>query len=1016
MEKWVKWTSRFRFGILALWLGLAAVSVIALPDLQAIVEKTEQKFLPADSESQQALRLLEQLNPDAKSRSTAVIVLSRDGGLKQADKTWMNDLLAGIETDKQRLGIASVLSANTQPELSERFVSKDGTTTIAMVNLPKETFEEDTKETVTELKKLLADSPEGAKASLTGSAPISQDFQQSSQDGLAKTELITVILVFVILLFVFRSPVAPFIPLITIGISVVISRGLIAVANDYGMPVSNFTQSFLIAVLFGAGTDYCILLIQRFREELVKDGDRIAALSRTMRGVGKTIFFSASTVFAAFFLIGFAKFGIYQSAVGVSIGVIVTLIAGVTLAPALLLMFGRAAFWPFRVEQGRGHGDSKLWTAAARFSAKRAGLIIAAAIVLLAPLTLLFQGKRSFDDIAEINPGLSSVSGFRQVEKAFGSGELFPVTLVAEFPSSVRTPEALAAIEQASAELAKRPDVQEVRSAVRPLGRQLTELTVSDQLGKTNDALGELKQGVSDVGSGLSEAQAELSNGRKDVEKLTDGLNQLATGAVQSRDGAGKLAQGLEQSRDGAASLNSGLQGTSKAVSSMKTDIDELLANHPELKNDSNLLAIAGKQQAVAEGLKQIAVGAAPLSQGLIALAPAARQLESGFAKLAEAQRQAAAGSATLEDGLGKLTEGLKQGADGLGRVTDGLDQVRTAQESIAKEGGKQIGGWVLPAEALNSEQLKQALDAYVSSDGKTAKFDVILKSNPYAGESMDATEELTSALRESLGGMTAVAGAKVYASGTTAQYAELRDISFNDFVRTGGLVLAGIALVLMLLLRSVLAPIYVLLSLGFNYFVTMGLMEFLFVKILGYPGLSWTVSFFVFLIIVALGVDYSIFLMARFKEEYRPGGVKAAMAKAMKTTGGVIVSAAVIMGGTFGAMGFSGVDTLVQIGVGTLIGLLLYATVFMALIVPSFSFLLGEANWWPFRKRGTDQVRGPRQPSSNRPIADQLPKPCFTRTKAVLPAWERTAFCLIVRFKISRRTLPESSSCRRSP
>ena len=210
-----------------------------------------------------------------------------------------------------------------------------------------------------------------------------------------------------------------------------------------------------------------------------------------------------------------------------------------------------------------------------------------------------------------------------------------------------------------------------------------------------------------------------------------------------------------------------------------------------------------------------------------------------------------------------------------------------------------------------------------------------------------------------------------MYASGTSARYNELREISLDDFVRTGALVLAGIALVLILLLRSVLAPLYVLASLGFNYLVTMGIVEFLFVRVPGYPGLSWSVSFFIFLIIVALGVDYSIFLMARFKEEYRAGGVKAAMTKAMRTTGTVIVSAAVIMGETFGALGFSGVLTLVQIGVATLLGLPIYALIFMALVVPSFSFLSGEANWWPFR----------RQASAARPLAghaaapDQLPR-----------------------------------------
>ncbi|WP_123041698.1 MMPL family transporter [Cohnella candidum] len=958
MDKWVKWTSKLRWALLAVWIALAAVSVAALPDLQEIVKKTEQKFLPADSESLRATKLLEQVNPSSRAASNAVIVLSRDGGLQASDQAWMDDLLAKLDREKEQLGITGVISSQTQPELKERFLSKDGTTAIAIVNLPKADFEDTTLVTLEKLKKLVKQAPSGTKAELTGAAPISQEFQQSSQDGLKKTELLTVGLVLVILLIVFRSPVAPLIPLVTIGISLVISRGLIAAATDLGLPVSNFTESFLIAVLFGAGTDYCILMIQRFREELSKDGDRRLAMVRTMSGVGKTIFFSASTVFAAFFLIGFAQFGLYQSAAGVAIGVVVTLIAAMTLAPALLLLLGRAAYWPMKVGSGHGHGESRLWGAAAKLSSKRAGLVILVVAILLAPVTLLFKGQRSFDDIAEINPELGSVVGFRQVEKSFGSGEVFPVSIAITSSASMRTPSALAALEQASVDAMKVPGVQEVRSAVRPLGRQLTELTVPDQLGKTSDAIGQLKDGVAKVGAGLQDAGKQLSGGQADMDKLTGGLRDMAAKTQEAQKGAGELRGGLEQSASGASRIASGLKDSSGAASSMKSDIDMLLKAHPELAKDPNMLAIAAKQQALAEGLKSLAAGAAPLSQGLIGMVPALRQLGDGLGQLAGGHLQAAQGVESLQTGLGKLTDGLKQGSDGLGQVTEGLGKVQAAQEDIASEGKNQIGGWVLPEEALNTDSFKQALDFYVSEDGKVTKFDIILKENPYSGEAMDTVDKVTSALRQSLGA-SVIPDAKVYASGTSARYNELRDISFNDFVRTGMLVLAGIAIVLMLLLRSVLAPLYVLLSLGFNYLVTMGIVEFLFVKILGYPGLSWTVSFFIFLIIVALGVDYSIFLMARFKEEYRTGAVAAAMAKAMTTTGGVIVSAAVIMGGTFGALGFSGVVTLVQIGVGTLIGLLLYAVIFMALVVPSFSILFGEANWWPFRRKDTAKAAG---------------------------------------------------------
>lgn len=172
------------------------------------------------------------------------------------------------------------------------------------------------------------------------------DYTTSTNEGLKKTEILILVLVLGILLFVFRSPIAPFLPFLTIGIAFILTRGLVAWSTKAGIPVSSFTETFLIAVLFGARTDYCILLIHRFREEMAKTTDRVTALLRTTQTVGKTVLLSGSIVFIAFFLIGFAKFGLYQSAVGVSIGIAVTLLAAVTLTPALMLILGPAMYWP----------------------------------------------------------------------------------------------------------------------------------------------------------------------------------------------------------------------------------------------------------------------------------------------------------------------------------------------------------------------------------------------------------------------------------------------------------------------------------------------------------------------------------------------------------------------------------------------------------------------------------------------------------------------------------------------
>ncbi|MCQ6559596.1 MMPL family transporter [Paenibacillus mendelii] len=957
MERFVRGLARAKWVVLIIWLAVTAAAMFGLPDLQGIVRQTEQKFIPADSESVVAKQLLERIDPESTPKSSAIIVYSRAEGLTDSDRSWLKDKASELSAEKGGEGIKSVTSAYDNPDLAVKFRSKDGTTELVMIGFERPENDTVTQEAVEKLGGALSGAPSGSDVYLTGSAPISKDFQSSSEEGLRKTELLTVALVLIILLIVFRSPIAPFIPLVTIGISLVITRGLVALATEYGMPVSSFTESFLIAVLFGAGTDYCILLIQRYREELSQGGSKEDALVRTMRNVGKTVVFSASTVFVAFFLIGFAQFGLYQSAVGVSIGVAVTLAAGLTLTPALLMIFGKATFWPTKVQSGQGHGESKLWAGMASLAARRPVAVLLVTVILLAPVTLLFEGKRSFDDLAEIDPSHGSVQGFRQVERSFGSGEVFPLSISLTSESSMRTPEALAALEIASANLARLEGVQEVRSPVRPLGEQLTDLTVTSQLTKTSSVLEQLKSGVDQIGGGLTAASNEIALGEGDIGKLTNGLRMMSTQTVKAQEGLKQIHSGLQQSSKGAGQLAAGLSQSADVSASLGADLHKLLEAHPELKDDINMQMLLGKQKGLADGLAKLEQGASGLKQGLGQITPAISQAAAGLGQLASGQQQAADGANKLSSGLVELTGGLKEGAKGLADISGGLSAVNEAQQGIAGSGEGQIPGWYLPKEALDDPKLQQAIDYYMSKDGLTVKLEVILAENPYSAEALTTVGQIREMLKQSLAG-SSIGKPELNFSGTTAQIGELKDISRNDFTRTGTLVLVGIFIVLMLLLRSILAPLYVLLSLGFNYLVTMGIVEFIFVHLLGKPGLSWSASFFVFLIIVALGVDYSIFLMARFKEEYRPGGIVYAMSKAMTTTGGVIISAAVIMGGTFAALMMSGVNTLLQIGAGIVIGLVLYSTVFMGLVVPAMANLIGEANWWPFNKRQSEPAK----------------------------------------------------------
>jgi len=178
----------------------------------------------------------------------------------------------------------------------------------------------------------------------------------------------------------------------------------------------------------------------------------------------------------------------------------------------------------------------------------------------------------------------------------------------------------------------------------------------------------------------------------------------------------------------------------------------------------------------------------------------------------------------------------------------------------------------------------------------------------------------------------------------------DLNVISDADYDRTMLLMLVGIFLVLLVLFRSIVMPIYIVISLLITFNTSLAITELIYVHIFGLSGVSWAVPFFGFVILLALGVDYSIFLMDRFKEN-RHMGPHEALLEAMKSMGSVIISAAIILGGTFAAMLPSGVMSLLQIATLVLCGLFLYALVMLPLFIPVMVKLFGKYNWWPFMK-----------------------------------------------------------------
>ena len=230
-----------------------------------------------------------------------------------------------------------------------------------------------------------------------------------------------------------------------------------------------------------------------------------------------------------------------------------------------------------------------------------------------------------------------------------------------------------------------------------------------------------------------------------------------------------------------------------------------------------------------------------------------------------------------------------------------------------------------------------------VDSDAGVARIDVVLSA---AAETPEAFASITE-LREVV---HAVPGAEALVGGLDAQSLDAADAQERDQALVIPLILGLVLLVLVLLLRAVVAPLLLLATVVASFFASLGAAWLLFQHVLGFPALDDSVVLFSFLFLVALGVDYNIFLVTRAKEEAALHGTRQGMIRALASTGGVITSAGILLAAVFAVLGVLPLITLTQIGIIVCIGVLLDTLLVRTVIVPSLAFLAGERFWWPSR------------------------------------------------------------------
>jgi putative drug exporter of the RND superfamily len=473
---------RLRWFVVVAWILAAVACAHFLPSLSSVVDTQNSAFLPADQPSVQAAAL--EAPFQSSGTSQALLVASRGGApLTAADQQAIAAASRAIEKVPNVSIVKNVATSATGAATLVSIaatVPPAGGTTDALVADIRQVLAKPTIEGVRV--------PSGLSMALTGSIAVSADNARANQAAQARTELLSYLIIIVILAAVYRSVLGPIVNLVPAGVVLVLSGPLVASLARHGLPVSAVAPVMMTVLVLGAGTDYGLFLIMRFREELEAGLEPHDAIVAAMRQVGESVVFAALTVSAALFCLLISSFGVYRGiGPALAISILLMLAASITLTPALVAIGGRAMFWPTRVRPGSHHEG--LWGRVAERCARRPVLTCTAGVAVLGILALGFLGfaTTGFSGGNASPAGSQSAEGSAVLAEYFPASVTNPTDLLLVFPEPVwSSPAELDALAQAQASFSASPLLHSVNGPTNPLGITLTPA----QLGQLHAALG----------------------------------------------------------------------------------------------------------------------------------------------------------------------------------------------------------------------------------------------------------------------------------------------------------------------------------------------------------------------------------------------------------------------------------------------------------------------------------------------------------------------------------------------
>ncbi|MCZ8378662.1 MMPL family transporter [Mycobacterium sp. CPCC 205372] len=913
----------FAVPIILAWIAVIAVVNVVVPQLEEVGQLRAVSMSPDDAPSMISMQQVGKVFEEGDSDSQVMIVLEGENPLGDDAHAYYDQLIDKLEADPAH--VQSVQDFWSDPLTATGAQSSDGKAAYVQLKLAGNQGESLANESVDAVQAIINSipPPDGVKAYLTGPAALAADQHIASDRSMQLIEAVTFTVIIIMLLLVYRSIMTLILVLVMVVLSLAASRGVVAFLGYYEIiGLSTFATNLLVTLAIAASTDYAIFLIGRYQEARSVGEDKVTAYYTMFKGTAHVVLGSGLTIAGATFCLSFTRLPYFQTlGVPLAIGMVVAVVASLTLGSAIVVVASKfGALEPKRALRTRGW--RKVGAAVVRWPGPI--LIGTVALALIGLLTL--PGYRTnYNDRHYLPADLPANEGYAAADRHFDQARMNPELMMISSDHDLRNSADFLVIDKISKAIFRVPGVARVQAITRPDGKPIEHTSIPFQISMqgTTQQMNQkyLQDRMADMLKQADEMQSTIDTMTR-MQNLTAQMADTTHSMVTKMKG---MVVDIEELRDHIADFD---------------DFFRPIRNYFYWEPKCFNIPVCWALRSVFDTLDGINV----MTDDIKALMPDMERLNSLMPQLVTMMPEMIETMKTMKTMMLTMYASQKGMQDQMAAMQDENNSMGEAFDASMND-----DSFYLPPEIFDNEDFKRGMEQFISPDGKSVRFIISHEGDPMSPEGIKRIDAIKLAAKEAVKG-TPLEGSTIYLGGTAATFKDMQDGNNFDLLIAGIAALALIFIIMLIITRSVVASAVivgtVVLSLGASF----GLSVLIWQHLLGIE-LHWMVMAMAVIILLAVGADYNLLLVSRFKEEIH-AGLHTGIIRSMGGTGSVVTSAGLVFAFTMISMAVSELTVIGQVGTTIGLGLLFDTLIVRSLMMPSIAALLGPWFWWPQRVR----------------------------------------------------------------